>query len=176
MTSVIYTCQGAVTHFVATGYSRKTVPFFAYISPVSAKVCTCYVIHYCFCTWGDGNHVTSRDSITHTWHIPRLTLHGNHNDGLTIIPACISNHTLSKVWDEIAHPFPNFNSFTVEFLEWMNNFIPYFMMGVSINDWLNSFISSFLTKYNIIKQKWTYTHNHIKHSLIPLYMVWNQCG
>ena len=31
--------------------------------------------------------------------------------------------------------------------------------------WLNSFISKFLTKYKIIKQKWTYTHNHIQHVL-----------
>ena len=37
--------------------------------------------------------------------------------------------------------------------------------------WLNSFISSFLTKHKIIKQRWTYTHNHKQHSLIPLYMI-----
>ena len=34
--------------------------------------------------------------------------------GLTLIPAWISNHTPSKVWDEITYPFLNFNGCTVE--------------------------------------------------------------
>ena len=34
--------------------------------------------------------------------------------GLTFIPACISIHVSSNVWDEITYPFPNFNSFTTE--------------------------------------------------------------
>ena len=43
---------------------------------------------------------------------------------------------LSKVWDEITYPFPNFNSSTVEVWEWMNNFIPHFMMDViTYQDW-----------------------------------------
>ena len=29
-------------------------------------------------------------------------------------PVWISNHELSKVWDEISYPFPNFNSCTIE--------------------------------------------------------------
>ena len=33
---------------------------------------------------------------------------------LTLIPAWISNHTPSKVWDEITYPFLNFNSCTIE--------------------------------------------------------------
>ena len=33
--------------------------------------------------------------------------------GLTLMPAWISNHTPSKVWDEISYPFPNFNGCTV---------------------------------------------------------------
>ena len=34
--------------------------------------------------------------------------------GLTLIPACISNHMLCKVWDEITYPFLKFNGATVE--------------------------------------------------------------
>ena len=34
--------------------------------------------------------------------------------GLTLIPAWISNHMPSKVWDEITYPFLNFNGVTVE--------------------------------------------------------------
>ena len=33
---------------------------------------------------------------------------------LTLIPAWISHHMFSKVWDEITYPFPNFNGATVE--------------------------------------------------------------
>ena len=32
---------------------------------------------------------------------------------LTLIPAWISNHMLSKVWDEITYPFLNFNGATL---------------------------------------------------------------
>ena len=45
---------------------------------------------------------------------------------LTLIPACISNHTPSKVWDRITYPFLNFNGCTVEVYEWISNFIPHF--------------------------------------------------
>ena len=41
--------------------------------------------------------------------------------GLTLIPAWISNHMSSKVWDEITYPFPNFNGCTVEVWEWISN-------------------------------------------------------
>ena len=34
--------------------------------------------------------------------------------GLILIPAGISNHRPSKMWDEITYPFPNFNGATVE--------------------------------------------------------------
>ena len=47
-----------------------------------------------------------------------------HNE-LSLIPAWISNHMPSKVCDRITYPFPNFNSCTIEVLEWMNNFIPH---------------------------------------------------
>ena len=41
-----------------------------------------------------------------------------------------SNYMLRKVWDEITHPFPNFNGCTVEVLEWITNSIPHFIMDV----------------------------------------------
>ena len=34
--------------------------------------------------------------------------------GLTLIPEWISNHMLSKMWDEITYPFLNFSRTTVE--------------------------------------------------------------
>ena len=50
---------------------------------------------------------------------------------LTCIPAWISGHMPSKVWDEIIYPFPNFNGCTVEVWEWISNFIPHFMMYIT---------------------------------------------
>ena len=47
-----------------------------------------------------------------------------------IVPAWISNHTPSKVWDGITYPFLNFNGCTVEVWEWISNFIPHIIMGV----------------------------------------------
>ena len=50
-----------------------------------------------------------------------------YKHGLTLIPAWISDHILSKVWDEIIYPFSNFNDCTVEVGEWISNFIPHFI-------------------------------------------------
>ena len=49
---------------------------------------------------------------------------------LPSIPAWISNHMPSKLWDEITYPFPNFNGSTVEVWEWMSSFIWRFAMYV----------------------------------------------
>ena len=46
--------------------------------------------------------------------------------GLTLILAWINNDIHCKVWDEITHPFPNFNGVAVEVWEWISNFIPHF--------------------------------------------------
>ena len=35
-----------------------------------------------------------------------------------------------RVWDEITHPFPNFNGYTFEVSDWINNFISHYMMDV----------------------------------------------
>ena len=37
-----------------------------------------------------------------------------YQEGLTLIPAWISNHLSSKMWDELTYPFLNFNGATVE--------------------------------------------------------------
>ena len=50
--------------------------------------------------------------------------------GLTGIPSWISNHTPSKVSDEINDPFLNFNGCTVEVKGWISNFIQYFIMDI----------------------------------------------
>ena len=46
----------------------------------------------------------------------------------TFIPAGISNHMSSQVWDQITYPFPNFNGIT-EVWEWISNFTPQFYNG-----------------------------------------------
>ena len=48
------------------------------------------------------------------------------------LPAWISNHMPSKVWDEITYPFPNFNSCTVEVWELISNVISNYIMNVII--------------------------------------------
>ena len=49
---------------------------------------------------------------------------------LSVIPAWISNHMPSKVWDEIIFPLSNFNGCTVDVREWISNFIMQFIMDV----------------------------------------------
>ena len=53
-----------------------------------------------------------------------------YQHGLTLIPAWISNRMPSKLWEEITHPFPNFNVFTANVWEWIRNFILHFIMDV----------------------------------------------
>ena len=48
-----------------------------------------------------------------------------YKQGLTWIPAWLSNDIHHKMWDEITNPFPNFNVRTVECCEWTSNFIPH---------------------------------------------------
>ena len=47
-----------------------------------------------------------------------------------LVGAWISNHTPSRVWDEINYPFPNFNSCTFVVWEWISNVILHFIIGV----------------------------------------------
>ena len=46
--------------------------------------------------------------------------------GSTLIPAWTSNYIHYNVWDEIIHPFPNFNGCTVDIWELISNYIPHF--------------------------------------------------
>ena len=56
-----------------------------------------------------------------------------HKYRLSLIPAWLSNHMPSKVWNEITYPFSNFNSCT-ELWEWINsNFI-------TLNDGSNNYL------------------------------------
>ena len=55
----------------------------------------------------------------------RQTRSASYLDGLTLIPAWISNPMPSKGCDEITYPFPNFNGATVEVSEWISNFRTY---------------------------------------------------
>ena len=66
---------------------------------------------------------------------PTKVLAPPYSYGLTLIPALISSHMPSKVWDEIACPFPNVNVATVEVLEWISNFIPHFTMDGITYPW-----------------------------------------
>ena len=45
---------------------------------------------------------------------------------LTLIPVWISNHMLSKMWDEIAYPLTNLS----DVWQWINNLIQHFIMNV----------------------------------------------
>ena len=45
----------------------------------------------------------------------------------------MDNYSHNKVWDENPYPFPNFNGRTGEIWEWINNFIPHFIMDVIPN-------------------------------------------
>ena len=45
----------------------------------------------------------------------------------------MNNHIHSKVLDEIAYPFPNFNGVTGDVCEWISNIIPHFLMDVITN-------------------------------------------
>ena len=53
-----------------------------------------------------------------------------HLQGWTLIPAWVSKHAPCKVWDEITHPFPNFDGCTVEVWGWIRNFTPHFIVEV----------------------------------------------
>ena len=56
--------------------------------------------------------------------ITRVDMHEPfYQHGLNLIPIWVSNHTHSEVWNGIIYPFINFNSYTVEVLKWIRNFV-----------------------------------------------------
>ena len=52
------------------------------------------------------------------------------NTEMAYIENLSRNHTPSKVWKEITYRFLIFNRATIEVWEWINNFIPHFIMDV----------------------------------------------
>ena len=56
--------------------------------------------------------------------------------GLRLTPAWISSHMPSKVWDEITHPFANFNGANLEVWEWTNNFSSHYIVNVITCPWI----------------------------------------
>ena len=58
-----------------------------------------------------------------------------YQHGLTLIPARISNHMPSKVWDKITYPLPNFNGCTIEVWEWICSFIQHILDVVPYPCW-----------------------------------------
>ena len=74
--------------------------------------------------------IANRNNIDHK---PSLKVNFNYLGSLLLTwvnfsPAWISNHIFSKGRDEITYPFQNFNDCTVEVFEWINNFIPHFII------------------------------------------------
>ena len=55
--------------------------------------------------------------------------------GLTLIPAWISNHMSSKMWDEITYPFQNFKGYTVEVWEENGEVIPHYTVWSTLVIW-----------------------------------------
>ena len=81
------------------------------VLPVPSSLCPSHIIT-------TNSETNSRASMGHTIY------HGSMLR--TIIHAWISNHIHYNAWDEMTHPFPNFNGTTVEVWEWISNFIPHF--------------------------------------------------
>ena len=79
-------------------------------------------------------NTNKKESVYLKWSIPWLLMTSGpfYKHGLTLIPAWISNHMLSKVWSEITYPFPSFSSSTIEVWEWISNFISHIIMDVII--------------------------------------------
>ena len=71
----------------------------------------------------------------HQWAFPS-TRDPFYEQDFTFIRAWMSNHTPTKVWNEITYPFPNFNCVTVAVWKWISNFIPHFIMdGITYPCW-----------------------------------------
>ena len=95
--------------------------------PLNSQVITIYLpvprFHSRITKWAENhdNYSSANSGFGH--RAPLLT-------GINLIPAWISNHMPSKMWDENIYPFLNFNGCTVEVWEWISNFIPHFIMDM----------------------------------------------
>ena len=72
-------------------------------------------VHWCMCITGHG------------WKVIQKCIQPG-----ALLVTWINFQMHSKGWDEITYSFPNFNGATVEVWEWINNFIPEFIMYVII--------------------------------------------
>ena len=89
-------------------------------------------------SWNDPRHLMRRKKSLSDEAISAKRQHEKPHDTtwgsfyyheLTLIPAWISNHMPSKVYEEITYPFPNFNSVTIEVWQWIDNFITLYIMN-----------------------------------------------
>ena len=68
--------------------------------------------------------------------------HGDHQGPFLLTSTWISNHTPSKVCNEITYPFPNFNGCTIEVWEWISNLWCYAWLGmwllIHVGNWYDS--------------------------------------
>ena len=65
-----------------------------------------------------------------------------YQQGITLIPVCISNHILCEVWEEITYPFLNFTDCTVKVWEWINDITQHFMkhvISINVNQYYQKF-------------------------------------
>ena len=65
-------------------------------------------------------HHNDANSIRITFYVYRDPY---YQHALNSVPAGISNHTLSKLWVKIIHPFPNSNGSAIQAWELISNFI-----------------------------------------------------
>ena len=73
----------------------------------------------------------------------------------------MSNHMPSQMQDEITYPFPNFNGVTAEGLEWINNYIPLFIMDVITYPWQCIVDSANNTRYAPALWLWGGLGDHV---------------
>ena len=92
------------------------------------------------------------------WKYPQLTssvpsiLGPLYLHELTLIPAFISNHMLSEMWDDITYPFSNFNGCTIKVWEWII-LSSHTMMDVHYIDVIMGVIASQITRLSIVYSK-----------------------
>ena len=98
--------------------------------------------------------------------------------GLTLIPAWISDPKPSKVWDEIAYSFPNFNGSIFEVWEWISNLMPHIIMNVSMLGWKliqvsKSCSSSFVSPFATATHPQLFSHRLLMRLLLNKVYIFN---
>ena len=97
-----------------------------------------------------------------------LKLQGPFWNGLTLMTAWISNPIHYKVWDEITHSLPNFNSATIELWELMSKFILYFTGHVNTYPcWYSETCIKWQLNIVVSQDRWSFTTGRINIILCP---------